>query len=54
MTRLITGLVAALLLAACGADGEPLTPRFNTETTIGYNSTTGAFNRTVLGVEFGG
>ena len=54
MTRLIYGLLTAVLLAACGADGEPLTPRYSTETTIGYNSKTGAFNHTVFSVEIGG
>lgn len=54
MIRLIFGLLTAVLLAACGADGEPLTPRYSTETTIGYNSKTGAFNHTVFSVEIGG
>ena len=54
MIRLVAGLLIAVLLSACGADGEPLTPRYRTETTIGYNSTTGAFNHTVFSVEIGG
>jgi len=46
-------VIAAFTLAACGADGEPETPKFSTKTTIGYNSATGAFNKTTIGVEFG-
>lgn len=47
-------LAALAVVTACGVDGEPVKPRYTTETTIGYNSRTGAFNRTVVGVEFGG
>ncbi len=46
--------VAALILAGCGADGQPLTPKYSTKTTIGYNSVTGPFNRTIVSVEVGG
>ncbi len=53
MTRLIAGLLTACLLAACGADGEPLTPRYSAKTTIGFNSKTGAYNNTELGIHFG-
>ncbi|MGR3344045.1 MAG: hypothetical protein ACU0DI_12615 [Paracoccaceae bacterium] len=54
MTRFITGLLIALLLSACGADGEPLTPRYSADATIGFNSKTGAYHRTVFGIEIGG
>ncbi len=54
MTRLISGFLTALLLAACGADGEPLTPRYSAETTIGFSSISGAYHRTAIGIEIGG
>jgi hypothetical protein len=45
--------IAAATLAACGVDGQPLTPSYSASTTIGANSNTGMFNRTSLGVTFG-
>ena len=54
MKTVILCCIAAVTLAACGADGEPLNPTYSTETTIGYNSSTGAFNRTVFGISIGG
>lgn len=53
MKRIIAGCLALAFLAACGADGEPLKPSYSTQTTIGYNSRTGPFNKTVFGVCFG-
>ena len=47
-------LSLGLALTACGVDGKPLKPTYTTQTTIGYNSRTGAFNKTTLGVQFGG
>ena len=44
------GLGALLFLAACGADGKPIAPKYSVETTVGYNSATGPFNETVLGI----
>ncbi len=51
MMRLIFTLAVLSVLAGCGADGKPLKPTYTTETTIGYNSRTGPFNKTVIGVE---
>ncbi|MEE9387516.1 MAG: hypothetical protein V3U96_02815 [Paracoccaceae bacterium] len=53
MKILILICISAVALAACGADGEPVKPRYTTKTTIGYNSVTGPFNSTVFGIEFG-
>jgi len=53
MRLVIIFCVAAVTLAACGADGEPLSTTYTTKTTIGYNSKTGAFNKTVFGVAIG-
>jgi len=53
MKRLAAVAVFAVL-GACGVDGEPQEPRFSTETTIGFNSKTGPFNKTKFSVEFGG
>ncbi len=49
----ILSVIAAFTLVACGADGQPVTPKYSTKTTIGYNSVTGPFNRTVFSVEIG-
>jgi len=46
-------LSLAILLAACGADGAPIAPKYSAETSIGYNSKTGPFSQTKLGVCFG-
>ena len=54
MKLIILGCIAVLTLAGCGADGQPLTPRYSTKTTVGYNSATGPFNHTVFSVEVGG
>jgi len=54
MMRLIFALTGLLVLAGCGVDGEPLTPTYSTTTTIGYNSRTGPFSNTTVGVQFGG
>ncbi len=53
MKKLIAVIAGVLVLAGCGADGKPVKPTYSTKTTIGYNSVTGAFNRTVIGFEFG-
>ncbi len=50
----IAAITILVMLAGCGVDGAPQKPRYTTETTIGFNSKTGAFNRTKIGVEFGG
>ena len=54
MIRVVCGLLSALLISACGADGEPLTPRYSAETTIGFSSNSGAYHRTAIGIEIGG
>lgn len=54
MKKFVAGLIALTVLAACGVDGEPLTPSFSGKTTVGINSNTGAFTNTELGVSFGG
>ena len=51
MRPLMLICIAALALAACGVDGQPT---YSTQTTIGFNSDTGAFNNTRFGVTFGG
>lgn len=52
--KTVTGFaLMAFVLVACGADGKPVKPTYTTQTTIGYNSSTGAFNKTRIGVEFG-
>ena len=53
MMRVLIAL-SLLSLAACGADGAPLTPKYSLSQTVGFNSTTGTFQKTVIGVEFGG
>ncbi len=53
MKRPMPVLFVLLALAACGVDGEPLKPSYSAETTIGYNSRTGPFNQTSIGVRFG-
>ncbi|MGR3290169.1 MAG: hypothetical protein ACU0C9_03095 [Paracoccaceae bacterium] len=54
MKLIILGCIAAVTLAACGADGAPLKPKYTTKTTIGYSSVTGPYNSTVFSVEVGG
>ncbi len=41
-------------LTACGVDGQPITPKYTTETTIGFNSKTGAFNKTKITIDLNG
>ncbi len=53
MKILIFTCIAAVTLAACGVDGEPLTPTYSASTTVGVNSKTGLFNKTNLGVRLG-
>ena len=53
MKRLMIVLLGTAFLSSCGVDGEPVKPSYSTETTIGYNSRTGAFNNTTIGVRFG-
>ncbi len=53
MKLLIAALVSAFGLTACGVDGAPVKPTVTTSTTIGYNSRTGPFNRTTIGIELG-
>jgi len=48
MKLIVLGCIAAVTLAACGADGAPLKPKYTTKTTIGYSSVTGPYNSTVL------
>ncbi len=52
--KVIAAISVLAFLAACGVDGAPQQPRYSTETTIGYNSKTGPFNKTKFSVEFGG
>jgi len=52
MKLVVVILVAAFTLAACGVDGEPTAPKVSAKTTIGFNSKTGVYNNTSLGVEF--
>ena len=52
--KAIAAISVLAFLAACGVDGAPQQPRYSTETTIGYNSKTGPFNKTKFSVEFGG
>ncbi len=54
MKLIVTACFAALVLASCGADGEPTAPKVTTQTTIGYNSVTGLFNNTSIAIEVGG
>jgi len=53
MKALILMCIAAVILAACGVDGEPLTPRFSGETNVGFTSNSGPFSDTSLVVSFG-
>ena len=53
MKAMIAALVGLLVLTACGVDGEPVKPSYSTKTTIGYNSRTGAFNKTTIGITIG-
>lgn len=53
MKLVIIACIAAVALVSCGADGQPLKPTYTTNTTIGYNSKTGPFNKTSFGVAFG-
>ena len=53
MKAMILTCIAAVTLAACGVDGQPLTPSYSASTTIGANSKSGLFNGTSLGVTFG-
>ncbi len=53
MKALIAALAGLLVLTACGVDGEPVKPSYSTKTTFGYNSKTGSFNRTSIGVTIG-
>ncbi len=53
MKALIPALAALLALAGCGVDGAPLKPSYSVETKVGYNSATGPFNSTVLGIQLG-
>lgn len=40
-------------LAACGVDGEPTPPKVTGSTTVGFNTSSGAFSSTEIGVHFG-
>ncbi|MEM7732879.1 MAG: hypothetical protein AAF280_08880 [Pseudomonadota bacterium] len=50
MTRILA-LVSVALLAACGADGEPVTPTMNTN--VGISSHSGVSVGTSVGVKKG-
>lgn len=54
MIRISVLLSAFAFLVACGVDGEPLTPEYTTSTTIGYNSKTGSFTKTSIGIDLTG
>ncbi len=50
MQRIIVTLGLALALAACGADGEPITPSVNTSLSVGSG---GVSTSTSIGVSRG-
>lgn len=54
MRTVLMLVVFVFALASCGVDGKPLTPTTTAQTTVGFNSSTGTFSRTSIGVEFGG
>ena len=49
MKLILSACIASLILVACGVDGEPEKPTVTTQTTIGYSSVTGAYNKTSIG-----
>lgn len=51
MTKIVA-LCALVFVVGCGAGGPPITPKYSTKHTVGYNSKTGVFNRNVISVEF--
>lgn len=53
MTRIPAALALVALLAACGADGEPVQPRLTGKTSIGVNSNSGVYSRNSVGIEIG-
>ena len=52
--KIALSLAALAVLVSCGVAGEPQTPRYSTETSVGYNSKSGPFSKTKFSVEFGG
>lgn len=54
MKWIVTACIAALILASCGADGEPTAPTVTGQTSIGYNSINGTYTSTSIGIEIGG
>jgi len=46
-------ILALLALAACGADGYPEKPEVSAETTLGYNSESGSFQKSRITLFFG-
>jgi hypothetical protein len=52
MTRICMAFLMLVFLASCGVDGAPTRPEVTSTTKIGYNSKTGSFSKTIIGVEF--
>lgn len=52
--RILVGFLAVFGLAACGVDGQPVTPKYSSKTTVGYNSKTGPFSSTSVGIDLTG
>lgn len=53
MSKVLTFGLLAILLAACGVDGEPTPPTITGETKFGVNSNRGAFTTTDVALEIG-
>jgi hypothetical protein len=53
MTRIYALCFTLVFLTSCGVDGAPTRPEVTSTTKIGYNSKTGSFSKTIIGVEFG-
>lgn len=48
----IFAILMALVLTACGLDGEPVTPDVGVNTTIGVNSRSGTYTDTSVSIHF--
>lgn len=49
----VMAVLGLAVLASCGADGAPEKPELSANTTIGYNSETGSFNKSSITIFFG-